>query len=211
MPIQEQNFHTRLVSSGEDTDKCIAKLLETNHILSARKTTLDRDKDDGVDFDFDYDKEKNISNQFKIRHNHPDIPIVIAQPFWGNGHEKTRTGRDLNCLLNKQTKYHYVGIVKNGVVQSIFYAKSSAVSKEAVAALKIWYKMETDTVASQYGKNWFTPEMTKKWIAKVPDRRIFSLPNGVEIWWKKNRSERYGKLNLYVPCELVKGVVVYEC
>ena len=204
MPIQEQSFQTRLASSGEDTKNCIKKLIEAKHIVKVNKASLERDKEEGVDFEFD-----GVANQFKVRHNHPDIPVVIAQPFWGYGDDKTRIGRDLNCLLKKKTKYHYVGIVKQGQVQSVFYAKSLLVAKESVAALKIWYEAETNTVASQYGKKWFTPEMTRKWIDKIQNRKIFSLDNGVEIWWKKNQNERYAKLNLYIPMKLVKGTLVY--
>jgi hypothetical protein len=209
MPIQEEDFKTRLASSEEDTTKCIKQLLEIEHMVSAKKSILERDKNDGVDYDFDYGtKEKYVPNQFKVRHNHPDIPVVIAQPFWGFGNEKTKLGRDLTCLLKKKTKYHYVGIVKNNAVQSIFYAKSSVVAEAVLNAMDVWEKTETNTIASQYGKKWFTPEMVQKWIEQVKNRRIFCMENGIEIWWKKNNNERFAKLNLYVPMDLVKGELV---
>lgn len=210
MPIQEQSFLNRLAASGEDTTNCVKKLFEVKHIFNAKKAELERDKNEGVDFDFDYEKELNVPNQFKVRHNHPDIPIVIAQPFWGYGHDKTKMGRDLVGLLKKKTKYHYVGIVKNNVVQSVFYAKSSVVAKEATAALKAWYDAETDTIAGRYGKKWFTPEMVEKWILKVRDKNIFDFPNGIQIWWKKNKNEKFPKLNMYIPMDLVKGTIIYQ-
>ncbi len=210
MPIQEQDFFSRLTASGEDTAKCVEKLIEVKHILNFKKSILERDKNEGVDFDFDYENELNVPNQFKVRHNHPDIPVVIAQPFWGYNHNKTKVGRDLTGLLKKKTKYHYVGVVKNGNIQSIFYAKSSIVAKETISALKIWYETDTNTISGQYGKKWFTPEMVEKWILNVRNRKIFDLPNGVQIWWKKNHNEGYAKLNLYIPMDLVKGITIYE-
>jgi len=210
MAIQECGFRSRLAQSDKGTTQCVDKLVETQHIACCKKAVLERDIENGVDFDFDYSGSANVPVQFKVRMKHPDIPVVIAQPFWGYGHERTTPGRDLKCLLGHKTKYHYVGIFDNGCVKSIYYAHSKSVEKESVKALKVWYEAETNTASSQYGKSWFTPELVAKWMLKVRNRRIFTLPNGVEIWWKKNDSERFAKLNMYIPMGLVRGVMVYD-
>jgi len=205
MQVNEKTFVNRKTISDKNTNECINILLNIKHFKDVRAVLLEEDKK-GIDLWVDFPKKKNVPVQFKIRYNWPDYPVVIAQPFYGWEHKKTKKGRDIKALFNHMSEYYYVGFTKNNKLQSICRCESKELCDLSTRVIAKWNRTKD---------NWDKPEIfdestTKKWIKYKRNERVFSDGN-CDIWWKKNWNEGYGKFNLYIPRkELVTNEVLYE-
>jgi len=201
MGFQNKSFLNRHQISEKNTYAIMENLFENKHIMAFHKTKVDDDKA-GTDF---YVKMKEgmdmVNIQFKTRHDKwQDLPICRFQPF--RGIDNCTVGRDYKSIMSDKNKFYFVA-TQNSTKQydKVSFTETSKIKKLITDAENEWFPD---------GNVWdfFTNEVYQAHIEKkVRNKKLKVASNGVEAWFKKNHTEDYGKINLYIPVHHVDKIV----
>ena len=197
MLIQHKKFTTRLKESKTHTEMFV-DVLKEKHNMVLEEATKEQDIA-GVD----YFVNKTTPIQFKVRYNHPDFPICLAQPFYGWDDARTVYGRDFNCLCNNKCKQHLLGILSGDTPEALYSCDSEELKDTTKAVVSKWDKTKTIIEDAVYGRHHFTKQTTNEWVLTRRNLLVFEY-KGCQIWWKKNFNEKFAKFNLYVPIDSLK-------
>lgn len=211
--LQEKDFSERLESSGIMTDMAMKYLVKIGHILAFRKASLDEDKNQGIDYWVDFIERQNVPIQFKVRikEGYCDIPVVRYQPFYGVDDTRTVIGRDYRGLVSGVTEYYYVLVTHNDKTSEIYRAKKE-ILKDVLLKMDAAWAIPDRCRPLCFHHDKMTFKVDQQFLQKYCD----SSGRGVnqiycpdendsiswQIWWHKNNSERYSKINYYLPHSL---------
>ena len=201
MGFQNKSFLNRHQISEKITYAIMENLFENKHIMAFSKTKVDDDKA-GTDF---YVKmlevNKTVNIQFKTRHDKwQDLPICRFQPF--RGIENCTIGRDFKSIMSDKNEFYFVA-TQNSTKQyeKVSITKTSKIKKLIQEAEVEWFPNEEPW-------QFFTGEIYNKYLdKKIRNHKIKTASNGVEAWFKKNHTEEFGKINLYIPVQHVDKIV----
>jgi hypothetical protein len=197
--IHQQDFTTRL-NVTETATAALMNLLQTKkHFKSYRKSSKEEDLG-GIDWWVVYPGQtEEVPIQFKLRDRQKDIPLCRFQPFYGTDSPKTVVGRDYRCIEGKQAAQYYVA-VRNGAGKfTEIYKISCDTLRPLIMSLdEEWQKVEG--VFDTFALKFFDAGRVGKWLESgIWNKRVFRGDSGCEVWWKKNRNEKFPKFNMYVP------------
>lgn len=213
-PLQEQSFQTRLQVAAEATDALVSYLCESGIIVDYSKATTSQDKDELIDYFFLHpgDGRDYQATAFKLRANgRQDFPMCWQQPFYGFGHAKTTLGRDYRCICDAMITRCYVAVKENGLYREIYYFSKAYLKKLVAEIDDEWTRGEEDPEVrtSFVAKDKLTPEWNHDLVERGQNNKLlWRASNGAEVWWKKNRNEKFSKINLYIPKSLKEGNII---
>jgi len=197
--IHQQNFTTRLNVTDNYT-AALMKLLQTkNHFLNYRKATREEDLN-GIDWWVVYPGQtEEVPIQFKLRDRQKDIPLCRFQPFYGTDSPKTVIGRDYRCIDNQTSAQYYVAVRNAAGKFTEIYKVSCETLRPLIMDLDAeWQKVEG--LFDNFNLKFFDTSRVGKWLESgIWNKRVFRGDSGCEVWWKKNRNEKFPKFNMYVP------------
>ena len=176
-------------------------LYENKHIMAFFKTKVDDDKA-GTDFYVKMNEFNDAVNiQFKTRHDKwQDLPICRFQPF--RGITNCTIGRDYKSIVSDKNKFYFVA-TQNSTKQ---YDKVSITETSKIK--KLLQEAESEWFPNEEPWQFFTEEIYNKYIdKKIRNHKLKTASNGVQAWFKKNHTENFGKINLYIPVEYVDKIV----
>jgi hypothetical protein len=208
--VHLQSFQNRLKISDAFTKLLVTYLKLKDHFQPLRKASYEEEMQ-GIDWWVTYPNETEASPiQFKLRDKRFDVPVVRFQPFLGHGHVRSEEGRDYRGIVQKASRFYYVGIRNSSGLFSTVYRCPSAVLNEEVTALdREWKAAVSEPTArprergGSYGFDYFSIENVRNWLDHgVGNKLVFTSSTGSQIWWKKNPNEGTPKLNMYIPHRL---------
>lgn len=206
LKLQEKKFDVRINISKVWTLALVNHLKKIGHIVDFREATLEEDKNDLIDFWFKYpNNDEFIPIAFKIRvcPFNRDIHLAKYKPFWGVDSDRTVVGRDFICVTSSPIQQYYVAVKKNDQFDEI-YRISKLKLKSIVTELdENWHEGHNEIKNSLVPHKELTSKknnffMEKKLFKGKGSIKMWSTPSG-EVWWHKNQSENFSKVNYYIP------------
>lgn len=203
--LQEQKFNVRLKESKIWTQMMVAFLKKQGHIEDFRQATPEEDKNQLIDYWFKFPGEERyapIGFKLRIDPAKRDIPVVYSQPFYGVNCDKTVLGRDYRCLADGGVEHYYVAVKNETKEFCEIYRISKAKLSPAIEEMISSWKAE-ETTSGMFIPHDKLTEVRNAALLKNLNwgkgfRKIWQTANG-EIWWQKNLTEKFAKVNLYVP------------
>lgn len=201
MAFQNKSFLNRHQISEKNTYSIMENLFENKHIMAFFKTEIEDDKA-GTDFYVKMPENIEMVNvQFKTRHDKwQDLPICRYQPF--RGIDNCTIGRDFKSIMSDKNKFYFVASQNlNKQYDKVSITETAKIKKLIADAELEWFPD---------GKVWdfFTSEIYNVYLEnKIRNKKIKVASNGVEAWFKKNHTEDFGKINLYIPVDYVDKMV----
>lgn len=198
--LQKDTWDNRKTKSNIYTNALVSFLKAKKHFGFYESSKTEEDKD-GVDYWIDEDR---TPIQFKLRTNNRfDIPVNCFQPWHGNEvilqHRNDKklvstVGRDFRGIRDNKIDFYYVAVSrgKNDKARfvQIYKIGLPTLRPLVMEIYDAWCK-------SDYSPDYFTKNVTKKWISDGNwNKCVFETENG-QIWWKKNSKEA-PKFNIYI-------------
>jgi uncharacterized protein YbaA (DUF1428 family) len=210
--LQERQFSERLQESKIWTQMMATVLKAKGHITDFRQANVDEDKNQLVDYWFTYPAEKEeVPVAFKLRIDPAkrDIPVVYSQPFYGVNSERTVIGRDYRCVVEGMPARYYVA-VKNAAKEynEVYWMTKEKLKGLITDLISAWKTQESSGQLIRYEK--LTEERVQSLIRNADQgkcSRKIALAEEGEVWWQKNRSEKFSKVNLYFPESVKEGSI----
>jgi len=202
MTLHNKHFLHRQEVSTKLSYELMEKLFNLKKIKFFQKAVIEADKS-GIDYFFrwtDGDEEPNkgqlIKAQFKNREDkYQDVPISRFQPFYGVGHQRSKDGRDYRALRDNMNDVYLTAIKPDGVNYSeILVINSTKLFNLVLEAEKEWF---SDSTPWAYIDALACDKINKN------DKKLKKASNGVEAWFKRTKSEKAAKINMYVPRDYV--------
>jgi hypothetical protein len=201
MAFQNKSFLKRHEISEKVTYDIMENLYENKHIFAFFKTAVEEDKA-GTDYAVRMVEDNTPVNiQFKTRHDRwQDLPICRFQPF--RGIDNCTVGRDYKSIMSDKNQFYFVATQNlNKQYDKVSITETSKIKKLITDAENEWFPD---------GKVWdfFTNEIYQKYLQnKIRNKKLKTASNGVEAWFKKNHTEEFGKINIYIPVQHVDKIV----
>lgn len=203
--LQEEKFDRRLGLSESITHLLMGFLKRKGVFKTAVKATTGEDIEDAVDYTFD-----GVPAQWKlrIRAGNGDFPFVRYQPFWGIDSPETVVGRDYRGLIDGLSEHYYVAAVQKDGSMVISRASKERLQPYMDELEQSWSQRDRGRPQFRH-QGVLTAAENKRLAAQNCDARgkglclLYtaheeSLCNW-QVWWQKNASERFSKINLYLP------------
>ena len=189
--LSRMEFHNA-VSYG------LMETLFTRKIISKFDKAITEEDKEGVDYFFKWaEKDPRYSDgririQFKNREDtYPDFPVLRFQPLYGVDHPKNNIGRDYKALKNQMNDLYFTAIKPDGKN----YSKILVIDSQKLFG--IVQEAENEWFGNDVPWAFLTEELcakTSSW-----NKKLLQAKNGVQAWFKRTKSEKMPKINLYVP------------
>jgi uncharacterized protein YbaA (DUF1428 family) len=211
--LQERQFGERLQESKIWTQMVVTVLKAKGHITDFRQATADEDRNLLIDYWFKYPGEEEwvpVAIKLRIDPNKRDIPVVYSQPFYGINCDRTVIGRDYRCIMEGRAVRYYV-ITKNasGEFSNVYWMSKEKLKTLISDLISEWRTQPTSGQLIAYDR--LTQERVESLVRNAENgkcsRKIAFTDEG-EVWWQKNRTERFSKINLYFPERVQEGNVL---
>jgi len=183
-------------------------LFEAKVIKYFKRAILKEDKE-GIDYFLRWDDKEVwstgdlIKAQFKNRDDkYQDIPVCRFQPFYGTDNKKTKIGRDYKALQNNMNEIYLTAVKPDGInYTEVLLIKSKKLFEHIIEAEAEWFGNDEPWA-------YFDTKLcdkTTRW-----DKKLKTAKNGVQAWFKRTRTEKAAKINLYVPRQYAEEVFVIK-
>jgi hypothetical protein len=200
MGFQNKSFLKRHQISEKETYQIMENLYENKHIKAFCKTKIEEDKA-GTDYTVKINQSNSVNVQFKTRHDRwMDLPICRFQPF--RGIENCTIGRDYKSIISDKNEFYFVATQNlSKQYDKVSITTTSKIKDLVLEAEKEWF-------GDSNPWSYFTAEIYEKYLdKKIRNQKLKTAKNGVQAWYKKNHTEEFGKINLYIPYTYADNII----